>query len=222
MSPLQCSGHVWRNGPLTRRRGRSFYEREVQIFSQVHGLSRAMNGCHKHLRELVLWGGLAFFLSACAGSPPPEPPAPRSLEVGAAPDSAISAAAGILRSAGWTVQPAEESAAALAAEHEGRGDENGQWMTCETGVGRTGDRRRATRELQSKVSVRIRAEPAERGSVVHILGGIAEAWSRMPFNDPRSVFTFVRSRCVSSGAIEALLADSLKSRFSLVGNAGKS
>jgi hypothetical protein len=175
-----------------------------------------MSGWHKHLAVLVLWGWPALLAAGCAGSAPPEPPAPRSVDLSVKPDSAISAAARILRAAGWTVQLAEESAASLTAEHAGRGDENGPWMSCETGVGRTGDRRRATRELESKVSVRIRAEPAERGSVVHILGAIAEAWSRMPFNDPRSAFSFVRSRCVSSGAIEALVADSLTSTFPLV------
>jgi hypothetical protein len=156
---------------------------------------------------------LALFGFACSGNRPAEPPEPRELIVSASPAQVFALADTLLIRAGW-VTTLKEHESTLRAEHKARGEDNGEWMTCESGVGRTGDRRRATRDLRSTVAVQVEARPDPAGTRTRIMAG-AQAYSLFPQDGP-AIGNYAVSHCTSSGRMESLLADSIAARFATV------
>lgn len=172
------------------------------------------------LRELVRKSVplLALFGLACAGNPPASSPEPRELVVHASPEQVYALSDSLLTRLGWTTTM-KEKAGALRGEHKGKGEDNGDWMTCESGVGRTGDRRRATRDLRSTVAVLVEARPDTVGTRTRILAGVPRSYSLFPNGGPTMISNFAVSHCVSSGRIESLLADSIAARFPTIARA---
>lgn len=145
-------------------------------------------------------------------TPPPRPPGPRELDVRAAQAIILDSAAALLQRSGWAVVALDAAGGTLRADREAVGDANGEWMVCENGVGRTGDTRRGTRDLRSTVSVVVDATVTADHSRVRIRADVPLAYSIFGISD-RGVPEYVVSQCVSSGAIEARLAEALAAAF---------
>src|SRR5438105_1622088 len=130
----------------------------VSILEGAAGISLRTSGA-------LLAQGL---LQGCVLSQHMEPPAPREFVVSAPPDSVLAAADTLLSRAGWITETRDRGMT-LRGEHKGRGDENGDWLTCESGVGRHGDTRRATRDLRSVVAVLVETSHRDGATNVRIV-----------------------------------------------------
>jgi hypothetical protein len=160
----------------------------------------------------IIWATslIALGVPGChlGGSPvPPAPPA-TEFEIAASPGTVLRRAADALQAWGWWVAPVDTGSGQLRAEHHSRGDANGQWMACVNSVGRTGDTRRATKDLTSTVVVQLRAEKKGSGSQVRIIGTVPSAYSLFAFTE-KGPPEYAVAECVSSGAIESRIRDAL-------------
>jgi hypothetical protein len=163
----------------------------------------------------IIWATsfIAFAATGChlGGSPvPPAPPA-AEFEIAASPATVLTRAAEALQQWGWWVAPVDTTSGQLRAEHQARGDANGEWMACVNGVGRTGDTRRATKDLTSTVVVQLRAEKTGSGSQVRIMGTVPSAYSLFSFRE-KGPPEYAVAQCVSSGAIESRIRAALIGR----------
>lgn len=169
------------------------------------------NGRRAIRRSVMATSLIAFMVSGChlGGSPTPTPPPVTEFEVAIPASRALSSAAEVLQGlGGWWVAPVDTASGQLRAEHQARGDGNGEWMTCANGVGRTGDTRRATKDLTSTVVVMIRAETKGSGSRVRIMGSVPSAYSIFAFTE-HGPPEYAIAQCVSSGAIESRVREAL-------------
>jgi len=118
------------------------------------------------------------------------------------PRRVVSTSAQILTGAGWAVVVSDAPGGVLRAEHKAEGDGNGEWIACENGWGKRGDRRSQTLSLTSTVSVQMVAKPVTGGTRVQITANAQATTAPMLIRAPVA--------CVSSGTIERFLADSLR------------
>jgi hypothetical protein len=153
---------------------------------------------------------LASLVPGCHLSSPPLPEAPpvTELELAAPPSTVLKSAADLLQGIGWWVAPVDTLSGQLRAERRAKGDANGEWMVCVNGVGRTGDTRRATKDLTSTVLVQLRADAKGSGSLVRIKATVPSAYSVFAFTE-RGPPEYAVAQCVSSGGIENRLRESL-------------
>ena len=141
-------------------------------------------------------------VAACSNTPPPAAPEPIALHVSMDPNRVVTRSAQILTGEGWAVVVSDAPGGILRAEHKAEGDRNGDWIACENGWGRRGDRSSQTLSLTSTVSVHVVAKPDTAGSLVQITGTAEGKTAPMLIKAP--------VECVSSGSIERALADSLR------------
>src|SRR5687767_4022785 len=170
-----------------------------------------MRSVRRDYRQVIIaTSSIAFIVSGChlGGSPTPTPPPVTEFELSIPVARALTSAAEVLRGLGWWVAPVDTASGQLRAEHQARGDGNGEWMACANGVGRTGDTRRATKDLTSTVVVMIRAETKGSGSRVRIMGSVPSAYSIFAFTE-HGPPEYAIAQCVSSGAIESRVREAL-------------
>lgn len=149
-------------------------------------------------------------LAACggpaAGPPTPATPEPLVLEVTAPVDSVVRVAASVLTKMEWVLISHDVAEGTLAAERQALYDRNFEWMSCPEGYVWTGAP--GVRFPRSTVGIELEASREGNGARVRISGRVLRAEAYEPLT--RSM---ERVRCVTNGAFERVLADSLRARF---------
>lgn len=150
-------------------------------------------------------------LAACggpaAGPPAPAPaPAPHVLDVAVSVDSVVRAAASVLTKLEWVLTSHDVAEGTLAAERQALYDRNSEWMSCPEGYVWTGAP--GVRFPRSTMAIELEASRDGDRTRVRITGRALRAEAYDPLT--RSM---ERVQCVSAGAIERVLADSLRARF---------
>ena len=153
---------------------------------------------------LAVTAGAALGLAGCRPMPgAPPPPAPQVLFLAAPPDSVVAAAAEALTELEWNVGYNAPAEGVLTAERIRAQGGNARWIACPPDVTWWGPG-----IPRSTMRVDLTAKAGSEGTRVEIVASVVSAWAVNKFDRVTEPVT-----CVSSGAIEAALADALRERF---------
>jgi hypothetical protein len=156
------------------------------------------------LAVLAVVLAVASSTSACrAHQPRLEPPPPAALTLPAPPDTVLAVGRQVLTRLGWTLTTDSVTQGSIAAVRTEPGDANRRWMVCPEGYTWWGPGL-----PHSTVAVQLEARLGPEGTNVRISAEVPRAYAYdRYFRETHPI------RCVSSGAIEAALADSLRARL---------
>lgn len=140
--------------------------------------------------------------AACKPRVSLEPPPPVTLTLPVQPDTVLAVGSAVLEGFGWIVAR-DEDERTIRAHHVGANDANLRWMTCPPeyvwwGPGVS----------HSTVAARVEARLSAAGTSVLIAAEVLRAFAYDRYLRETSLV-----KCVSSGEIERVLADSLRRRF---------
>lgn len=144
---------------------------------------------------------LAGCINASKG---PAAPAPESLTVSATPARVLAVARAAFVAARWDVTLSDNDGGVVRAEHVAAREGNATWISCPGKIGTPDGPHSANAGFTSTIAVEVFAQLTAGGTSVQISGSVTKAQTDGMLGDRIDV------ACVSSGAMEQALADSIQ------------
>ena len=144
---------------------------------------------------------IAFVLLASCIPPAPPPPEPMVVTVDLTPEAVLQRASRVIAESGWSVMVLDGGAGILRAERTARRAENEPWLRCEGNFGSSPESI-GTQQMTSTVEVTVTVMETEGETRVRVVGRVTEAMT--------TALGVSHFDCVSSGAIENAIAESLE------------